>query len=59
MAQEMSFRDIQVSSSEIGVRTIALNDLWQSLKEGYDDFNATPTVGMFLTVYFICCSPCS
>ena len=50
MAQEISFRDIQVSSSEIGVRTIALNDLWQSLKEGYDDFNAMPTVGMFLTV---------
>ena len=50
MAQEISFRDIQVSSSEIEVRTITLNDLWQSLKEGYDDFNATPTVGMFLTV---------
>ena len=45
MAQEIPFRDIQVSSSEIGVRTIALNDLWQSLKEGYDDFNATPAVG--------------
>ncbi len=50
MAHEISFRDIQVRSSEIEVRTIALNDLWQSLKEGYDDFNATPTVGMFLTV---------
>lgn len=50
MVQEKSFRDIQVSSSEIEVRTIALNDLWQSLKEGYDDFNATPAVGMFLTV---------
>jgi uncharacterized membrane protein len=50
MAQEKSFRDIQVRSSEIEVRTIALNDLWQSLKEGYDDFNATPAVGMFLTV---------
>ena len=50
MTQENSFRDIQVTSSEIGVRTIALNDLWQSLKEGYDDFNATPAVGMFLTV---------
>ncbi len=50
MAQEKSFRDIQVRSNEIGVRTIALNDLWQSLKEGYDDFNATPAVGMFLTV---------
>jgi uncharacterized membrane protein len=54
MAQEKSFRDVQVRSSEIGVRTIGLNDLWQSLKEGYDDFNATPTLGVFLTVlYFL------
>jgi uncharacterized membrane protein len=50
MAQEKSFRVIQVRSSQIEVRTIALNDLWQSLKEGNDDFNATPAVGMFLTV---------
>ena len=54
MAQEKSFRDVQVRSSEIGIRTIGLNDLWQSLKEGYDDFNATPTLGVFLTVlYFL------
>jgi uncharacterized membrane protein len=52
MAQEKSFRDIQIRSSEIGVRTIGLNDLWQSLKEGYDDFNATPTMGVFLTVLY-------
>src|SRR5215468_1736630 len=50
MAQEQSFRDVQVRSSEIGIRTIGLNDLWQSLKEGYDDFNAMPTVGMLLAV---------
>ena len=50
MNQEKSFRDVQVSSSEIGIRTIGLNDLWQSLKEGYDDFSARPTVGMVLTV---------
>ena len=50
MAQEKSFRDIQVRPSEIGVRTIALGDLWQSLKEGYDDFHAAPTVGVVLTV---------
>jgi uncharacterized membrane protein len=50
MAQENSFRDVQVRSSEIGIRTIGLNDLWQSLKEGYDDFNATPTIGVVLTV---------
>ena len=52
MAQEKSFRDVQVRSNEIGIRTIGLNDLWQSLKQGYDDFNATPRVGMFLTVLF-------
>jgi uncharacterized membrane protein len=52
MAQEKLFRDVQVSSSEIGIRTIGLNDLWQSLKEGYDDFNATPAVGMFLAILF-------
>jgi uncharacterized membrane protein len=28
------------------------NDLRQALKEGYDDFNAMPTVGMFLTVLY-------
>jgi uncharacterized membrane protein len=50
MAHESSFRDIQVRSSEIGVRTIALNDLWQSLKEGYADFHAMPAPGAFLTV---------
>jgi len=50
MDQEASFRDIQVRSNEIGIRTIGLNDLWQSLKEGYADFNATPTVGMLLAV---------
>src|SRR5215471_13883310 len=52
MAQEKSFRDVQVRSSEIGIRTIRLNDLWQSLKEGYDDFNASPTSAVFLAVLF-------
>ena len=50
MAQEKLFRDVQARSSEIGIRTIGLNDLRQSLKEGYADFNATPAVGVFLTV---------
>src|SRR5207247_8453650 len=52
MAQEKSFRDVQVRSSEIGIRTIGLNELWQALKEGYDDFNAIPTFGLFLTVLY-------
>ena len=49
MAQE-TFRDVQVRSHEIGIRTIGLNDLWQALKEGYDDFNASTISGVFLTV---------
>jgi uncharacterized membrane protein len=53
MAEEKSFREIQVRSSEIGIRTIGLNDLWQSLKEGYDDFNARPGSGVvFLSVLY-------
>ncbi len=52
MAQESTFRDVQVRSSEIVIRTIGLKDLWQSLKQGYDDFNASPTIGVFLTVLF-------
>ena len=52
MAQETSFRDVQITSSEIGTRTIGLNDLWQSLKEGYDDSNAMPTLAVFLAVLF-------
>jgi uncharacterized membrane protein len=52
MAHEESFRDIKVRSSDIEVRSIALSDLWQSLKEGYDDFHATPALGVFLTGLF-------
>ena len=52
MAHETSFRDIQVRSTEIGIRTIGVNDLWRALKEGYDDFNAMPTLGVFLAVLY-------
>jgi len=52
MAYERTFKDVQVRSSDIGIRTIGLSDLWRSLKEGYDDFNASPTTAVFLTVLF-------
>ena len=52
MAQELSFRDIQVRSSDVAIRTITLNDLWRALKEGYDDFDASPTSAVFLAVLF-------
>ncbi len=48
MAQEVSFRDIQVSSDEIEVRRIGLEDLRDALKAGYADFNAKPSFGLFL-----------
>jgi len=46
---EILFQDIKVTSSQIGVRKIGIRDLWTCLKEGYEDFNAKPTFGIFLT----------
>lgn len=52
MAQETSFRDVQLTSEEIRVRKIKLADLWRSLREGYDDFGARPTFGVFLVLVY-------
>jgi uncharacterized membrane protein len=52
VAQENSFGDIQVTSSEIGIRKIGVKDLWQALKEGVDDFNAKPSLVVFLCVIY-------
>ena len=52
MAEEQLFRDIQVTSSDIEVRTIKVDDLWQALKAGYDDFKAKPTFVFFLFVTY-------
>ncbi len=52
MAQEKSFRDLQVTTSEIGIREIGVKDLWQALKEGLDDFNAKPSHVVFLIVIY-------
>ncbi len=52
MAQESSFREIQVSSSDIAIRKIGLQDLWQALREGYDDFNTRPSFGAFLFLIY-------
>ena len=52
MAHELTFRDIQVTSGDIGVRKIGFQDLWQSLKEGYDDYNAKPIyVPLLIIIY--------
>jgi uncharacterized membrane protein len=52
MAQERSFGDVFVTADEIGIRRIHLNDLWQSLREGYEDFNAKPCLGLFLLIIY-------
>ncbi len=43
---------MQVRSSEIGIRKIGVKDLWQALKEGFDDFNAKPSFVAFLIVIY-------
>jgi len=52
MAQDTSFADAVVTADDIGIRKIQMADLWQSLKEGYDDFNAKPCLGFFVTVIY-------
>jgi uncharacterized membrane protein len=53
MAQELSFKDVEVRSSGIGIRKIGVRDLWQALKEGFDDVNAKPSVIIaFLVVVY-------
>src|SRR5262245_33282358 len=45
---ETLFEDIRLTSSDIGIRKIGVQDLRQSLKEGYEDFTAKPCFGIFL-----------
>ena len=52
MAQEMLFRDYQVTSTEIHVRRIETKDLRESLRKGYQDFNARPTFVQFLVLIY-------
>jgi uncharacterized membrane protein len=52
MAQEKAFRDIAITSNEIAIRRIDINDLWQALKEGFDDFNAKPSHVFFLCIVY-------
>lgn len=51
-AHEPSFRDIQITTSDIEIRKVTLSDLWQSLREGYDDYNAKPSfVPLLIIIY--------
>jgi len=47
------FEDISLSPSEITINKITLQDLWQCLKLGYDDFGAKPgTAVPLLALYY-------
>lgn len=47
------FEDIRLSPSEIKVKTITLQDLWQCLRLGYEDFGAKPGTAIpLLALYY-------
>lgn len=51
--EEQAFEDICLSSKDIRTRRIGLNDLWQSLREGYEDFSAKPSSAVpFLILFY-------
>jgi uncharacterized membrane protein len=52
MAQEEAFGEVQVTSTDLSIRKIGVKDLWQALKEGFDDFNAKPSHVVFLCVIY-------
>lgn len=49
---EIAFEDICLNSSEIKVRQITLNDLWQSLREGYSDYGTKPSSIPLLILFY-------
>ena len=52
MGQEETFREMEVKSNDLVVRKISLSDLWQALREGFNDFQAKPTHIVFLCVVY-------
>jgi uncharacterized membrane protein len=52
MAQEEAFGEVQVTSTDLSIRKIGVKDLWEALKEGFDDFNAKPSHVVFLCVIY-------
>lgn len=47
-----SFEDIRLNSNEIQVRKIDLQDLWQSLREGYSDYSTKPSSFPLLILFY-------
>ncbi len=49
---EQQFEDISLSPSDIKVRQIGLNDLWECLRRGYEDFSAKPLTALYLLALY-------
>jgi len=49
---EMLFKDLALKPAEIEVRKIGVADLRKSLREGYEDFCAKPSFGVFLVLIY-------
>lgn len=50
--EQPAFEDICISGSDIRIRKLRLNDLWQSLKEGYEDYGAKPSSVPLLIIFY-------
>lgn len=46
------FEDISLSPDQIEIRQIGLNDIWQSLREGYADYGAKPSSIPLLVLFY-------
>ncbi|MCB1672467.1 MAG: DUF2189 domain-containing protein [Gammaproteobacteria bacterium] len=46
------FEEISLSPSDIRVRKIGINDLWDALGKGYDDFSAKPLTALYLLAIY-------
>jgi len=52
VAEEKTFRDVQIPANKIEINKIGVGDLWQALKQGYDDFTAHPTHIVFIAAIY-------
>lgn len=50
MAHERTYHGADVPSADAEIHRLTTSDLWQSLKEGYKDFNARPSSGVFFLI---------
>ena len=52
ITEQASFAEHRLTADHIKIRKITIHDLWQSLREGYDDFRAKPSHIPFLILMY-------